>query len=187
MMWTEKSARPFGLEHNEIEKMRLTPQEQRITDIAAPVIEDLGFALVSVKIIGEGGSINVQIMAEDSATGRLGVDDCAKISRALSATFDVEDPIKGAYRLEISSPGIDRPLTREQDFATYNGFEAKVETETPNENGQRRFRGRINNIENGLISMTTDQGEAEIPFATLTKAKLVLTEELIKQTATNNH
>ena len=169
--------------------MRLTPQEQRITDIATPVIEDLGFALICVKIASTDGAQNVQIMAEDPATGRLGVDDCAKISRALSATFDVEDPIKSAYRLEVSSPGIDRPLTREQDFETYNGYEAKVETETPNENGQRRFRGHIKGIKDGIIGMTTDQGEADIPFAEITKAKLVLTDELIKATeigAANN-
>ena len=74
-------------------------------------------------------------------TKRLGVDDCAKLSRAIAATLDVEDPISGKYNLEVSSPGIDRPLINEQDFMNYSGFEAKIETDTPAENGQRRFRG----------------------------------------------
>lgn len=164
--------------------MKYTPLEQKIANLAQPVIEDLGFALHMVKITGEGSACNVQVMAEDAATQNLGVDDAAKISRALSAVFDVEDPINGAYRLEISSPGIDRALIKESDFEAYKGFEAKVETTVPAENGQKRWRGIIDGIENGKITITTaDQGEVEIPFSALAKAKLVLTDELIKATA----
>ena len=127
--------------------MRYTPLEEKIAKLAAPVIEDLGFSLHMVKITGEGNAQNVQVMAEDLETKNLGVDDAAKISRALSAVFDVEDPINGAYRLEVSSPGIDRALVKESDFENFKGFEAKIETLTPNENGQKRWRGIINGIE----------------------------------------
>ncbi|MAI60874.1 MAG: ribosome maturation factor RimP [Micavibrio sp.] len=162
--------------------MKLTPLEKRLSDLARPVIEDLGFKLVCVKHLSDNGG-TVQIMAEDPATGRLGVDDAAKISRGVSVIFDVEDPIKGAYRLEVSSPGIDRPLTRLEDFETYKGFEVKLESEIPSENGQRKFRGFIEALENEVITLKTDQGEANIPFNTLVKAKLVLTDDLIKRTA----
>lgn len=163
--------------------MRKSPLEKTITDIATPVIEDLGFALVCVKIVGEGGAQNVQIMAEEPKTGRLGIEDCTKISRALSPVLEVEDPINGAYRLEISSPGIDRPLTRIEDFLSYEGYEAKLESSTPNENGQKKFRGRLKGLDGETILMTTDQGDAKIAFGSLVKAKLVLTDELIQKTA----
>ncbi len=164
--------------------MRYTPLEEKIARLAAPVIKDLGFALHMVKVNGEGNAQNVQIMAEDINTKNLGVDDAAKISRALSAVFDVEDPINSAYRLEVSSPGIDRALINESDFENFKGFEAKIETMTPNADGQKRWRGVINGIENGQILVTTeDQGDTQIPFSALAKAKLVLTDELIKATA----
>ncbi|MCC6598033.1 MAG: ribosome maturation factor RimP, partial [Alphaproteobacteria bacterium] len=136
--------------------MKATPLEQRIARIAAPVIEDLGFSLVQVKIRSEGGVQSVQIMAENPATKRLGIDDCTKISKALSAVLDVEDPINGRYMLEMSSPGIDRPLTRIEDFETYSGFEAKLETDVPAENGQKRYRGFLRGIEGESILLSTD-------------------------------
>lgn len=163
--------------------MQATPLEHRIAEIARPVAADLGLSIVQVKIIGEGGSRNVQIMAENPDTKRLGIDDCTKLSKALSAVMDVEDPIDGAYRLEVSSPGIDRPLVSEQDFETYKGFEVKLEVTIPHENGQKRFRGHIDSINDGIIVLNTDQGEAHIDFSALKKAKLVLTDELIKATA----
>lgn len=162
--------------------MRATPLENKIAEIAAPVAEDLGLALVCVKIVGEDGNLNVTIMAEDNS-GRLNVDDCARLSRALSAEMDVEDPINGAYRLEVSSPGIDRPLVREQDFENYIGFEAKLEADTPIQSGQKKFRGLLKGIENGNITIETDQGMAVVPFGTLKKAKLVLTDALMKRTS----
>lgn len=164
-------------------QMKQTPLEQKLSTIARPVIEDCGFTLVCVQLTSESGSQLVRIMAEDPATRNLGVDDAAKISRALSAVFDVEDPINGAYRLEISSPGIDRPLVKLQDFETYKDFEAKLETDTPAENGQKRYRGVISGLDGENIKLATDQGEVSLPFAALIKAKLVLTDELIKKTA----
>lgn len=163
--------------------MRLTPLEEKIRAIAEPVIADLGFRLVQIKISGEATASNLMVMAENPETRRLGIDDCAKISRALSAVMDVEDPIKGAYRLEVSSPGIDRILTNENDFIEFKGFEAKLETLFPSENGQKRYRGVINGMNGENVRLITDTGEVEIPYSALSKAKLVLTDELIKATA----
>ena len=163
--------------------MRYTPLEEKIVDIVSPVIEDLGFALHRVKISGEAGASIVQIMAEDLNTRNLMVDDAAKISRAISAVMDVEDPINGEYRLEVSSPGIDRMLIKEKDFENYKGFEAKIELLTPDESGRKRFRGIINGIENNNILVTTDIGDVELPYVSLSQAKLILTDELIKATA----
>lgn len=164
--------------------MRQTPLEIKISKIVKPVIEDLGYALVFVKIVGEaGGIMNVQIMAENPETKRLPIDACAAISRAISAVMDVEDPISGRYTLEVSSPGIDRPLTRLEDFVTYTGYEAKIESDMPAENGQRKFRGRLLGLDGEQIMIVTEQGEAKVPYSSLVKAKLVLTDELIKTTA----
>ena len=166
--------------------MKQTPLEAKIEQIINPVITDLGLELVSVKIIGEGGSRSVQIMAEDPATHNLGVDQCASISRAVSALLDVEDPIDGHYRLEVSSPGIDRMLIKLADFERYAGFEARLETNEPIATGQKRFKGILQGIENDIVKINTDQGEAEIPYGTIAKAKLVLTDALIKATAKIN-
>lgn len=163
--------------------MRKTPLEAKIEKIVQPVVEDLGFSLYCVKATGDGGAQVLQVMAEDPATKRLGVDDCASISRAISAVLDVEDPIDGKYRLEVSSPGIDRYLMRLEDFEAYKGFDVKLETDIPAENGQRKFRGRIDGIKNETITLLTDQGEAIIGFNTIAKAKLVMSDALIKATA----
>ncbi|MGB0719665.1 MAG: ribosome maturation factor RimP [Bdellovibrionales bacterium] len=163
--------------------MKQTPLEHKIAQITDPIIQDLGFAPFCVKIIGDASAQIVQIMAEDPATKRLGVDDCAKISKAVSAVLDVEDPISGKYRLEVSSPGIDRLLIKREHFESYIGFDAKIETDTPAENGQRKFRGILKALNGDTITLTTDQGDAEIHFNTITKAKLVLSDDLIKATA----
>lgn len=163
--------------------MRKTPLEHKIEQIVAPVIADMGLSLFAVKIIGEGGSRNVQIMAEEPATKNLGVDKCAEISRSVSALLDVEDIIEGAYRLEVSSPGIDRLLLTPAHFEEYKGHEARLESDTPIETGQKKFKGILQGIENDIVKINTEQGEAEIPFSNLIKAKLVLTDNLIKSTA----
>lgn len=164
--------------------MKLQPLEQKIYDITAPVIEDLGFAPFTVKILDQNGSKIVQVMAENAETGRLGIDDCTKISKAIAAVMDVEDPISGKYFLEVSGPGIDRLLIRESDFDKYKGFDVKIETSLPTESGQKKFRGILGGITDGVIALTTDNGEeVEIPFSALSKAKLVMSDELIKATA----
>jgi len=163
--------------------MNYTPLEEKIANLVRSVIEDIGFSLHHIKITGDSGASLVQIMAEDKVTKNLGVDDAAKISRAISAVMDVEDPINGAYRLEVSSPGIDRLLFDENDFDEYKGFEVKIETAIPTENGQKRFRGFLNGIKDNKVLVKTDQGDIEIPYSSLSKAKLVLSDELIKATA----
>lgn len=160
--------------------MKATPLEKRLTDLVAPVVEDRGCRLVCVKITGEGGGQIVQIMAENPETRSLGVEDCAKISREISALFDVEDPIKSAYRLEVSSPGLERPLTSLQDFTDFKGLEAKVEISPP-VNEQKKFRGRLQGVKGDDVLMTTkDQGDVTLPFASIEKAKLVLTDDLFQ-------
>lgn len=123
------------------------------------------------------GRPTLQIMAE-RPDGTMNVEGCTELSRTLSAVLDVEDPIRGNYDLEVSSPGIDRPLVRERDFERYAGFEAKVELAVPQE-GQRRFRGLLQGLDEGLVVLQTDQGMAYLPFEDIDNAKLVLTDALI--------
>jgi len=160
--------------------MKSTPMESKIAEMATPVAESLGLRLVCVRITGEGGSQNVQVIAENPTTRRLPLEDCTKLSRELSALMDVEDPVKSAYRLEISSPGIDRLLISSEDFADFAGFEAKIELEFPQE-GQKRFRGILRGIEGNLVKMDMpDKGPVTVPYDGIAKARLVLTDELIK-------
>ncbi len=156
--------------------------DRRLAEIAQPVIEDLGFELVRIRLMG-GKTHVLQVMAE-RPDGGIEVDECAKISTALSAILDVEDPIEENYTLEVSSPGIDRPLTRLKDFDAWNGYEAKIET-TELIEGRRRFKGILAGTEGDevLISLD-DQGEdvtIGLKFDWLSDAKLVLTDDLIRE------
>lgn len=152
--------------------------EERISALVAPSLEAMGYELVRVLLQGRQ-SLTLQIMAERIDRQPMNVDDCADISRALSALLDVEDPIAGAYTLEVSSPGIDRPLTRPQDFERYAGFEAKVETVQPVE-GRKRFRGKVMGLgEQADLRLVVETGEVIIALANIKSAKLVLTDELI--------
>jgi len=154
----------------------------RVAAIAEPVVEDLGYRLVRVKISG-GDGCTVQIMAE-RPDGSMDVDDCETISRALSPVLDVADPIERAYRLEISSPGLDRPLVRKSDFERHNGHLARIEMEVPI-NGRKRFRGFLAGTEDESARVaweTVPEGEAPevlLPIADMSEAKLVLTDELV--------
>ncbi len=156
----------------------------RVAAIAEPVIEDLGYRLVRVKISGTDGC-TVQIMAE-RPDGSMDVDDCETISRALSPVLDVADPIDRAYRLEISSPGLDRPLVRKSDFERNSGHLARIEMEVP-VNGRKRFRGFLAGTEDQSARLaweTVPEGEAPevlLPIADMSEAKLVLTDELVAE------
>ena len=155
---------------------RETGPARTIADLAEPVLAELGFRLVRVKVSGRDGG-TVQIMAE-RPTGEMSVEDCAAISRALSPLLDAYDPMPGQYRLEVSSPGIDRPLVRPSDFALWAGHEAKVEL---NEmvDGRKRFRGVIEGIAKDEVRLRIElEGKAEhvvigLPFALIGEAKLV--------------
>lgn len=158
--------------------MKQSGIERQISQLIEPVIQDKGYELVSLSLQGT----ILQIMAENPQTRRLGVDECAVLSREIATILEVEDPIKGHYRLEVSSPGIDRPLVKLQDFADFAGFEAKIEINPPLE-GQKRFRGRIKGVEDNGVLLDTDKGLIGLAYESIEKAKLVLTDELIKHTA----
>ncbi|MFP6689244.1 MAG: ribosome maturation factor RimP [Alphaproteobacteria bacterium] len=152
-------------------------QTRRVEELIAPSLEALGFELVRVRFGGPGRP-TLQIMIERQDREALTVDDCASASKAISALLDVEDPIGGAYNLEISSPGLDRPLTRIGDFERFAGFEAKIEVTVPVD-GRKRLRGQVLGVENGNVRISRDEGSHSVPFETIKKAKLILTDELI--------
>jgi ribosome maturation factor RimP len=159
-----------------------TALDKRLAEIVAPVIEDMGFELVRLRLQG-GKTATLQVMA-DRPAGGIEVDDCARISTDLSAVLDVEDPIADEYTLEVSSPGIDRPLTRPKDFEIWAGYEARVET-TEQIDGQRRFKGVLQGLEGDEVLIEIERG-AETPviglrFEWLSDAKLILTDELIRE------
>ncbi|WP_373354865.1 ribosome maturation factor RimP [Pseudoroseicyclus sp. CXY001] len=152
--------------------------DQRIAAIIRPVVEDLGFELVRVRLQG-GKSQTLQIMAQ-KPDGSIEVDDCAQISLAVGTVLDVEDPILDAYALEVSSPGIDRPLTRLKDFEQWEGYEAKIETHELID-GQKRFRGTLAGVEGSEVLLEIEQGTIGLQFDWLADAKLILTDELIRE------
>ncbi|WP_299619057.1 ribosome maturation factor RimP [uncultured Tateyamaria sp.] len=152
--------------------------DRRLAEIITPVIEDLGYELVRVRLMS-GKETTLQIMA-DKPDGGIEVDDCGAISTAVSATLDVEDPILDAYTLEVSSPGIDRPLTRLKDFDMFEGYDAKLETDELID-GRRRFKGILAGVEGDEVLINVAEGTIGLKFEWLSDAKLVLTDELIKE------
>ncbi|MDG1471346.1 ribosome maturation factor RimP [Pseudosulfitobacter sp. SM2401] len=152
--------------------------DQRLAQIITPVIEDLGYELVRVRLM-TGKNAILQVMA-DKPEGGIEVDDCAKISNEVGAVLDVEDPIAEEYALEVSSPGIDRPLTRMKDFENFEGYEAKIET-TELVDGRRRFKGELAGIEGDEVLINVAEGTLGLKFDWLSDAKLVLTDELITE------
>ncbi|MEX0339446.1 MAG: ribosome maturation factor RimP [Arenibacterium sp.] len=152
--------------------------DRRLAEIITPVIEDMGFELVRVRLMS-GKATTLQVMA-DRPGGGIEVDDCAEISNAIGAVLDVEDPILDEYTLEVSSPGIDRPLTRLKDFDTYEGYEAKLETAELID-GRRRFKGVLAGIEGDEVLVNVEEGTIGLQFDWLSDAKLVLSDDLIKE------
>ncbi len=148
-----------------------------MAEIITPVIEDMGFELVRVRLMG-GKTATLQIMAE-RPDGGIEVDECADISNAVSAVLDVEDPITDAYTLEVSSPGIDRPLTRLKDFEEFEGYEAKLETAELID-GRKRFKGVLAGVEDNDVLINIEEGTVGLNFDWLADAKLILTDELIR-------
>ena len=153
--------------------------------LIAPSLAATGFEIVRVLFMGHHRPI-LQIMVERTDRSRLSVEDCAQVSRAVSALLDVDDLVPGSYTLEVSSPGIDRPLTRPEHFVRFAGFEAKLETRTAVD-GRRRFRGRLMGIDGDRVRLATGDGELALPLADLQRAKLVLTDELIAASAGPAH
>lgn len=163
--------------------LRETGLAAAIADLAEPVLEDLGFRLVRVQILGRESKI-VQIMAE-RPDGTITVNECETISRQLSPLLDVNDVVSGGYRLEISSPGIDRPLVRPADFEDWVDYEAKIEL-SEMVDGRKRFRGRLDGFEDGEVRIEIDLPEigrtvVGFPVSLISEARLVLTDELVRE------
>jgi ribosome maturation factor RimP len=164
-----------------------TTEERKLLEIFDPIAEELALNIVRVRLQGSrepGGSRFLQIMAERKTDGEINVTQCARLSRAISAYIDEVDPIPGEFTLEVSSPGIDRPLTRLSDFETYEGLEARIELDRLAE-GRKRFRGILAGIEDDHIAIDLE-GEAEtalMPFDWIVDAKLILNDELLKRGA----
>jgi len=169
--------------------IRESGMDARVATIVQPVLRAIGFRLVRVRLFGQNG-LTLQIMAERE-DGTMTVEDCEEVSRAVSPALDVEDPIEKAYHLEVSSPGIDRPLVRKADFATWKGHLVKVET-TVLVADRKRFRGRIADADADSVLIQRDQaayGEeptVRVPFEAIAEARLVLTDDLIREALTKD-
>lgn len=176
----------MGFDLTERRYIKETGLEMRIARIIEPVANDLGYALVRVKVTQENGC-TLQIMAED-ANGRFAITDCEKLSKEISPALDVEDPIDREYHLEVSSPGIDRPLVRARDFRTYLGHEAKVELADPLD-GRKRFRGLIQAVTDDTVTIRIPDAPKDtdanfvLPLPSLAEAKLVMTDRLMNLAA----
>ena len=149
----------------------------RIERIIAPTVESMGYEIVRIQLTG-AQRVALQVMAERSDGAAMTVDDCAEVSRTVSALLDVEDPVPGPYTLEVSSPGIDRPLVKKRDFERFAGFEARIETHRPID-GRRRFRGKLLGVAGDIVRIALPEGERGVPCAEIHRAKLVLTDELL--------
>jgi ribosome maturation factor RimP len=161
-----------------------TAEDARLLELLDPVAEVQGYEIVRLRLMGGEKQRRLQIMAERPADGEMNVEDCARLSRGVSEVLDAADPITGEYVLEVSSPGVDRPLTRLKDFTTYAGYEARLELDRMAE-GRKRFRGALAGVDgdNVAIDLEGEESTALIPFAWVTDAKLVLTDELMKRGA----
>ena len=150
---------------------------EKVERLIEPAIEAMGFELVRVRLTGDQRRV-LQVMAEPSETSTMTVDNCAAISRTISMLLDVEDPIPGEYVLEVSSPGIDRPLVKSKDFERFAGYEIKLEAARLID-GRRRFRGRLKGIVDGSVRLELESGEAEIAYTDIANANLVVTDDLL--------
>jgi len=160
-----------------------TAEDLKLLELLDPVAEAAGYAIVRLRLMGGDKARRLQIMGERE-DGAMLVEDCAALARAISQVMDAADPISGEYLLEVSSPGIDRPLTRLKDFADYEGFQARLEIDRLAE-GRKRFKGELAGVEDDHVAINLD-GESEtamLPFAWIVEAKLVITDALMKRGA----
>ena len=160
-----------------------TAEDRRLLELLDPVAEATGYEIVRLRLMGGEAGRRLQVMAE-TPDGEMVVEDCARLSRAISEVMDAADPIAGEYTLEVSSPGVDRPLTRLKDFANYEGHEARVELDRVAE-GRKRFRGVLAGVEDDAvgIDLEGEDSTAMIPFSWIVDAKLILTDALMKRGA----
>jgi ribosome maturation factor RimP len=153
---------------------------EKITSIIAPSLEDMGYTIVQLKMADGERRKALTIMAERKDGVVMGFDDCTDISRVVGALLEVDDPISGAYNLEVCSPGIDRPLTKPEDYSRYAGYEAKIETQLPID-GRKRFRGILKGMNDNKVTMNMEGADTVIPFSNIRTAKLVMTDALIAE------
>jgi ribosome maturation factor RimP len=154
-----------------------------IARLIEPEVKRLGYDLVRVMMIGGASDPTLQVMAERPDTRQLDLADCEKLSRGLSELLDRDDPIEGSYRLEVSSPGIDRPLTRPADYADWAGHEARITLSAPRD-GRKQFTGRLDGLDGDQVKLTDKEGRGHVlPLSAISSAKLVLTDKLIQATA----
>jgi ribosome maturation factor RimP len=161
-----------------------TAEDLNLLELLDPVAEAAGYEIVRLRLMGGEHARRLQIMAERPSDGDMNVEDCARLSRAISEIMDAADPIAGEYTLEVSSPGVDRPLTRLKDFATFEGHEARLVLDRMAE-GRKRFKGMLAGVEDDAVAIDLE-GEAEtamIPFSWIVEAKLILTDQLMKRGA----
>ena len=166
-----------------------TAEDLNLLELLDPVAQAAGYAIVRLRLMGGAHVRRLQVMAErppkeGMADGEMNVEDCARLSRAISEVLDAADPIAGEYTLEVSSPGVDRPLTRLSDFEAYQGYEARIELDRLAE-GRKRFKGVLAGVDDGQVAFDIE-GEAEtalIPFDWISEAKLVLSDQLMKRGA----
>jgi ribosome maturation factor RimP len=161
-----------------------TAEDLGLLELLDPVAEAAGYEIVRLRLMGGEHARRLQIMAERPSDGDMNVEDCARLSRAISEIMDAADPIAGEYTLEVSSPGVDRPLTRLKDFAGYEGYEARLELDRMAE-GRKRFKGMLAGVEDDAVAIDLEGEEetAMIPFSWIVEAKLVLTDQLMKRGA----
>jgi len=161
-----------------------TAEDARLLELLDPVAEAAGYEIVRLRLMGGEHARRLQIMAERPSDGDMNVEDCARLSRAISEIMDAADPIAGEYTLEVSSPGVDRPLTRLKDFAAFEGHEARLELDRMAE-GRKRFKGLLAGVEDDAVAIDLEGEEetAMIPFSWIVEAKLVLTDQLMKRGA----
>lgn len=155
------------------------PLEQKLTTMIAPLLADMGYDLIQLSFQGEGRARSLQILAEDTKTHTLDLRACTELSRTIGTHLEVEDLIKGAYRLEISSPGIDRPLVKPADYVRYTGFDIKAETIVPL-NDQKRYHGKIVTADDNTVTIETDTKTVTLNYSDIARARLKLTDELIR-------
>lgn len=156
-----------------------TAEDRSLLELLDPVAESVGYEIVRLRLMG-GATRRLQIMAE-RPDGDMNVEDCTRLSRAISEVMDAADPITGEYTLEVSSPGIDRPLTRPKDYARWAGHLARLETAEPVE-GRRRFKGTLLGLEGDVVKLRLDDGhETDVPLSAVTRAKLEMTDALIEE------
>lgn len=151
---------------------------EKIRTIIEPSVDAMGYELVLIKLADGSRRKTLTLMAERKDGGAMGIEDCTQVSRMAGALLEVDDPISGSYDLEVCSPGIDRPLTKPNDFEKYTGYEAKIETLLPID-GRKRFRGVLKGLQGESVEMVLPEGTYNIPLGNVRTAKLVMTDALM--------